>query len=53
MTLGGRGYGRETFTGQLAPALTQPLIRLSDGAYLVTLPAASAALVTGSPPASR
>ncbi len=53
VTLGGRSYGRETFTGQLAPAVTQPLTRLSDGAYLVTLPAASAALVTGSPPVSR
>ena len=46
VTLGGRTYGPTTTTGQLAPAITQALTPDARGNYRVTVPAASAALVT-------
>jgi hypothetical protein len=45
VTLGGRSYGTRTFTGRLAPARTQTLSR-RNGAYTLSVPRASAALVT-------
>jgi hypothetical protein len=47
VTLGGRGFGRTT-TG-VAPTPRTQRIRRRDGAYAVTLPAASAALLTLDP----
>jgi hypothetical protein len=52
VTLGGRTYGRETATGQLAPAITQALTPGAGGGYRVRVPAASAALITFRPSAS-
>ena len=46
VTLGGRSYGLASTTGQLAPAITQALAPDGRGAYTVTVPAGSAALVT-------
>jgi Glycosyl hydrolase family 79 C-terminal beta domain len=46
VTLGGRTYGRETSTGQLSPAISQALTPNARGAYTITVPAGSAALVT-------
>ena len=46
VTLGGRTYGRETSTGELSPAITQTLTPGPHGGYTITVPAASAALVT-------
>jgi hypothetical protein len=49
VTLGGRTYGPETFTGQLPPAISQALTPNPRGAYRITVPAGSAALVTFRP----
>lgn len=49
ITLGGRTYGRETATGQLAPAITRALTPDATGGYTVTVPEGSAALVTFRP----
>jgi hypothetical protein len=49
VTLGGRTYGPSTATGQLAPAITRALTPNAHGNYRITVPAASAALVTLSP----
>jgi hypothetical protein len=46
ITLGGQSYGAETTTGQLPPAINQPLTRNRRGDYTVAVPAGSAALVT-------
>ncbi|MGZ4273238.1 MAG: glycosyl hydrolase family 79 C-terminal domain-containing protein [Solirubrobacteraceae bacterium] len=48
MTLGGQTFGANTATGVLAPPVPQPVTPRS-GAYSVTLPAASAALLTLAP----
>jgi hypothetical protein len=45
VTLGGRTYGRETYTGTLSPALATPAVG-GAGTYLVKLPRGSAALLT-------
>jgi hypothetical protein len=45
VTLGGRTFGAATPTGVLAPAVPQPVTPRA-GAYSVTLPAGSAALLT-------
>ncbi len=45
VTLGSRGFGAATTTGTLAPAQTQA-ISASGGAYSITLPPASAVLLT-------
>jgi hypothetical protein len=45
VTLGGRGFGDETYSGRLAPPRTQRL-RARGGRYALPLPAASAALIT-------
>ncbi|MGO9956696.1 MAG: glycosyl hydrolase family 79 C-terminal domain-containing protein [Solirubrobacteraceae bacterium] len=50
VTLGGRTYGALTSTGRLAPQRTQPIRADRRGAYVVSVPKASAALVTFSPP---
>jgi hypothetical protein len=49
VTLGGRGFGAETSSGRLAPARAQS-IRADHDAYALTLPGASAALITFGPP---
>jgi hypothetical protein len=49
VTLGGRTYGVQTSTGRLAPLRTQPVRADRRGAYVVSVPKASAALVTFSP----
>lgn len=49
VTLGGRTYGRETDTGQLAPPVTQALTPDATGGYRVTVPGSSAAMVTFRP----
>lgn len=46
VTLGGRTYGPNTTTGQLAPAITQALTPDAHGNYAIRIPAGSAALVT-------
>jgi hypothetical protein len=46
VTLGGAGYGAETVTGVLPPMSTPAAARDRAGAYVVTVPGASAALVT-------
>lgn len=48
VTLGGVGFGSGTATGTLPPALTSPVVP-RGGAYSVTLPAATAALLTLAP----
>jgi hypothetical protein len=45
VTLGGRTFGAATATGVLAPPVPQP-VSPHGGAYSVTLPAGSAALLT-------
>jgi hypothetical protein len=49
VTLGGRGYGTETSTGRLAAPRTQALAATRGGAYVVSVPRGSAALVTFAP----
>jgi hypothetical protein len=51
--LGGRTYGPETSTGQLPPALSEALTPDPRGAYRISVPAGSAALVTFRPGQSR
>lgn len=46
VTLGGRSFGAETSTGQLAGQLDAPTIAPSDGTYAVRVPAASATMLT-------
>jgi Glycosyl hydrolase family 79 C-terminal beta domain len=46
VTLGGRSYGSETYTGTLGPPVTAPLTRGAGGGYRLRVPAGSAALVT-------
>ena len=48
VTLGGAGFGSGTATGTLPPAVTSA-VALRGGAYSVTLPAATAALLTLAP----
>ena len=48
VTIGGAGFGAGTATGALAPAVTSPVLPRA-GIYSVTLPAATAALLTLSP----
>jgi hypothetical protein len=50
VTLGGVNYGDETLTGALPSPQTQPLTRSGDGSFVVSVPQASAALVTFTPP---
>jgi hypothetical protein len=45
VTLGGRTYGAQTYTGSLSPLQTQPLTG-GAGTYVVKLPRGSAALLT-------
>jgi hypothetical protein len=45
VTLGGRTYGSQTYTGSLSPLQTQPLTG-GAGTYVVKLPRGSAALLT-------
>jgi hypothetical protein len=45
VTLGGRTYGRNTYTGALAPLQTQPATGAA-GTYVVKLPRGSAALLS-------
>jgi hypothetical protein len=45
ITLGGRSFGTATSTGLLPPPISDP-VRARGGAYRVTLPAASAAVLT-------
>jgi Glycosyl hydrolase family 79 C-terminal beta domain len=52
VTLGGQSYGASTTTGRLAGAPERPTVATRRGAYVVTVPAASAALLTVSPPSS-
>jgi hypothetical protein len=47
VTLGGRTFGSATATGQL-PALRNETVASEDGVYSITVPAASAALVSPS-----
>jgi hypothetical protein len=49
VTLGGRTYGAQTYTGALAPPRTQRLAATRSGAYRISLPHGSAALVTFTP----
>ncbi len=49
VTLGGRTYGPETFTGQLPPAISEALTPNARGRYTITVPAGSAALITFRP----
>lgn len=54
VTLGGRSYGPNTTTGQLAPAITRTLTPNAHGNYVIRVPAGSAALVALRPsPAAR
>ena len=46
VTLGGRGYGRETDRGTLRAPRVQPPGRAPNGDYVITVPGASAAMVT-------
>ncbi|MGH2889084.1 MAG: glycosyl hydrolase family 79 C-terminal domain-containing protein [Solirubrobacteraceae bacterium] len=46
VTLGGRSFGAETSTGELAGRLDAPTIDPSDGVYGVRVPAASAKMLT-------
>jgi hypothetical protein len=46
VTLGGRGFGSQTYSGRLAATQTQPVAPAAGRGYTVTLPRASAALVT-------
>ena len=46
VTLGGRGYGRETDSGTLRAPILQAPGRAPNGDYVVTVPGGSAALVT-------
>jgi len=48
ITLGGRSFGAATSTGVLAPPVADP-VRARGGTYNVTVPAASAALLTITP----
>jgi hypothetical protein len=49
VTLGGAGFGADTETGELPPARTAA-VSAHSGAYAVSLPPASAALLTLPPP---
>jgi hypothetical protein len=49
VALGGRSYGAQTQTGNLAGAQLSQQLTAGPGGYLVTLPAASAATLTISP----
>ena len=51
VALGGQTFGAQTQTGNLPPARLGHELPASPGRYLVTLPAASAAMVTASPSA--
>lgn len=46
MTLGGQSFGAVTTTGQLAGTRQVASVKPRGGAYTVSLPAASAALLT-------
>jgi hypothetical protein len=47
--LGGRGFGAQTATGTLVGSPKTDSVRFSDGRYVITLPSASAALLTVTP----
>ena len=49
ITLGARTYGAQTYSGILAQPRTQPLAATRAGAYRISLPHGSAALLTFSP----
>ena len=49
VALGGQSYGAQTQTGNLAGAQLNQQLTAGPGGYLVTLPAASAAMLTISP----
>jgi hypothetical protein len=44
--LGGRGYGAQTWTGQLGRAQLDQRLTAGSGGFVVTIPAASAAMLT-------
>jgi Glycosyl hydrolase family 79 C-terminal beta domain len=46
ITIGGRGFGAQTSTGELAGGLQTTTLKPSKGRYTFTLPAVSAALLT-------
>jgi Glycosyl hydrolase family 79 C-terminal beta domain len=46
VTLGGEGFGQATYTGKLAGSSTVTTVSPTDGAYVVKVPAASAAMLT-------
>ena len=52
VTLGGASFGHTTATGELAGSTQSPGLVPTDGHYAVTVPAASAELLTFPPPAS-
>ncbi|MGI8715291.1 MAG: glycosyl hydrolase family 79 C-terminal domain-containing protein [Solirubrobacteraceae bacterium] len=49
ITLGGRTYGRETYSGRLAAPRAASLAPAASGGYRLTVPRGSAALVTFAP----
>jgi hypothetical protein len=52
VTLGGASFGSPTYSGMLAGALQEPSVRGARGKYVLTLPGASAALLTVQGPRS-
>jgi hypothetical protein len=46
VTLGGQTFGAETATGVLAGPATHPTVTPTGGAYAITVPAASATMLT-------
>jgi hypothetical protein len=46
VTLGGQSFGRATYTGKLTGSSTVTTVSPTDSAYVVKLPAASAAMLT-------
>jgi hypothetical protein len=46
VTLGGQSFGRATYTGKLTGSSTVTTVSPKDGAYVVKVPAASAAMLT-------
>ena len=46
VTLGGQSFGGATYTGKLTGSSTVTTVPPTDGAYVVKVPAASAAMLT-------